>query len=190
MLAHLVDDAAEAWGLLALLAFCQSRAGARRDGAGDYVPLVAQDTALWDRELLALGEAALHRAAALGAPGAFQLEAAIQSAHTQRRLGASVPDAAIVALYDALVATRPTIGAIVSRACAVGAADGPAAGRAALAALGANEVDAYQPYWAALAHLAAAAGEVETARAARERAVGLSTDPAVRRFLLRQGEAR
>jgi RNA polymerase sigma-70 factor (ECF subfamily) len=186
MLAHAVD-AAEAWGLLALLAFCQSRVGARRDSAGDYVPLLAQDTSLWDRELLGVGEAALHRAAALAAPGAFQLEAAIQSAHTQRRLGASVPDTAIVALYDALVATRPSIGAIVSRACAVGAAQGPAAGRAALAALAAREVDGYQPYWAALAHLADAEGDAATARSARERAVGLSTDPAVRRFLLRAG---
>jgi RNA polymerase sigma-70 factor (ECF subfamily) len=190
MLAHLVPDAAEAWGLLALLAFCQSRASARRDAAGDYVPLLAQDTALWDRELLGVGEAALRRAAALSAPGAFQLEAAIQSAHTQRRLGASVPDAAIVALYDALVAVQPTIGAIVSRACAVGAADGAAAGRAALAGLGAKEVHGYQPYWAALAHLAAADGDLATARVARERAVGLSTDPAVRRFLLREGEGR
>ena len=190
MLAHLVGDGAEAWGLLALLAFCQSRVGARRDGAGDYVPLLAQDTSLWDRELLGVGEAALHRAAALATPGAFQLEAAIQSAHTQRRLGASVPDAAIVALYDALVATRPTIGANVSRAGAVGAANGAAAGRAALAALPAEDVDGYQPYWAALAHLAAAEGDVATARAARERAVGLSTDPAVRRFLLRGTERR
>jgi RNA polymerase sigma-70 factor (ECF subfamily) len=187
MLARLVDDGAEVWGLLALLAFCQSRAGARRDGAGAYVPLGAQDTSLWDRELLGVGEAALHRAAALGVPGAFQLEAAIQSAHTQRRLGARVPDAAIVALYDALVAIRPTIGAIVSRACAVAAAEGPAAGRAALATLAAHEVDGYQPYWAAVAHLAGADGDVDTARAARERAVGLSTDPAVRRFLLRGG---
>ncbi len=154
------------------------------------MPLLAQDTALWDRELLGVGEAALHRAAALATPGAFQLEAAIQSAHTQRRFGASVPDAAIVALYDALVAMRPTIGAIVSRACAVGAAHGAAAGRAALAALPADDVDGYQPYWAALAHLAAAEGDVATARAARERAVGLSTDPAVRRFLLRGTERR
>ncbi|MEO8310284.1 MAG: DUF6596 domain-containing protein [Caldimonas sp.] len=186
MLVHLVADSAEAWGLFALLAFCQSRANARRDSAGDYVPLLAQDTALWDRELLGIGEAALGRAATLASPGAFQLEAAIQSAHTQRRLGASVPDAAIVALYDALVAIQPTIGAIVSRACAVGAAQGASAGRAALAGLAAKEVDGYQPYWAALAHLAAQDGDLATARAARERAVGLSTDPSVRRFLLRE----
>jgi RNA polymerase sigma-70 factor (ECF subfamily) len=184
MLVHLLPDAAEAWGLVALLAFCQSRARARRNVGGDYVPLAAQDTALWDRELLGVAEAALRRGAALAAPGAFQLEAAIQSAHTQRRLGAAVPESAIVGLYDALVAVQPTIGAIVSRACAVGAAHGAAAGLAALATLAAGDVESYQPYWAALAHLAAANGDATTARAARARAVGLSTDPAVRRFLL------
>jgi len=185
MLVHLVADAAEAWGLFALLAFCQSRVRARRDAAGDYVPLAAQDASLWDRELLALAESALARAAALGAPGAFQLEAAIQSAHAQRRLGADVPATAIVALYDALVALQPTLGAIVSRACAVADAHGAAAGLAALAAIDPKDVRSYQPYWAALAHLAAARGDAATASAARERAVGLSTDPAVRRFLLR-----
>jgi RNA polymerase sigma-70 factor (ECF subfamily) len=183
MLVRLVPEAAEAWGLVALIAFCQSRAAARRNAAGDYVPLGAQDPASWDHELLAVGEASLRKAAALGIPGAFQIEAAIQSAHTQRRLGASVPDAAIVTLYDALVALQPTIGARVSRACAIGAADGAEAGLAALAALDGDTVSGYQPYWAALAHLAAAAGRSEAASAARGRAVGLSTDPAVRRFL-------
>jgi RNA polymerase sigma-70 factor (ECF subfamily) len=183
MLVRLVPAAAEAWGLVALIAFCQSRAAARRNAAGDYVPLAAQDPASWDHELLTVGEAALRKAAALGVPGAFQIEAAIQSAHTQRQLGASVPDAAIVALYDALVALQPTVGARVSRACAIGAADGAKAGLAALAALDGDAVRGYQPYWAALAHLAATAGQLETASVARERAVGLSTDPAVRRFL-------
>jgi RNA polymerase sigma-70 factor (ECF subfamily) len=186
-LASLLPEAAEAWGLLALLSFCQARSGARRDGAGNYVPLAAQDTLLWDRELLALGEHALHRAAERASPGPFQLEAAIQSAHTQRRLGANVPDEAIVGLYDALVAVQPTVGAIVSRACAVAGARGAAAGRAALATLDVKAVETYQPYWAALAHLAAAGGDGATARAARERAIGLSTDPAVRRFLLGEG---
>ena len=187
MLARLVPHAAEAWGLVALLAFCQSRAAARRDAAGEYVPLHAQDVGRWDRDLLGVAEAALAQAAHPGAPGAYQLEAAIQSAHTQRGLGAAVPGAAIVALYDALVALQPTVGAEVSRACAIGAADGAAAGLAALRALDPNDVDAYQPYWAALAHLAGAAGERAAAQRARARAIGLSTDPAVRRFLLHAG---
>ncbi len=186
MLVRLVPDAAEAWGLLALLAFCESRTRARRDEAGDYVALAAQDTSRWDGELIGVAEAALGKAAALEAPGAFQIEAAIQSAHTHRRLGAPVPDAAIVALYDTLVSLRPTIGAIVSRACAVAAASGPAAGRAALAGLAAKDVASYQPYWAALAHFAAGEGDAATELMARERAIGLSTDPAVRRFLQRQ----
>ena len=183
-LARLVPHAAEAWGLVALVAFCQSRATARRDARGDYVPLHAQDAARWDRELIAVAESALARAASLGAPGPYQLEAAIQSAHSQRRLGADVPPAAIVALYDALVALQPTVGALVSRACAVAEAEGSAAGLAALAAIPARDVDGYQPYWAALAHLARSAGNAATAASARTRAVGLSSDAAVRRFLL------
>jgi len=179
--------AAEAWGLVALLAFCQSRAAARRDARGDYVPLHAQDASRWDRELIAVAESALAKAASLAAPGPYQLEAAIQSAHSQRRLGAAVPPTAIVALYDALVSLQPTVGALVSRACAIGDAEGAAAGLAALGTIAARDVETYQPYWAALAHLARAAGDGETAARARTRAVGLSSDDAVRRFLLAAG---
>lgn len=187
MLTRLLPLAAEAWGLVALLAFCQSRAGARRDARGDYVPLHAQDASRWDRELIAVAESALAKAASLAAPGPYQLEAAIQSAHSQRRLGAAVPPPAIVALYDALVSLQPTLGALVSRACAIGDAQGAAAGLAALGTIAARDVETYQPYWAALAHLARAAGDGETAARARTRAVGLSSDDAVRRFLLAAG---
>lgn len=187
MLTGLLPSAAEGWGLLALLAFCQSRAAARRSAAGEYVPLAAQDTLLWDRDLLRTGERALHHAARLREPGPFQIEAAIQSAHTQRGLGAAVPDDAIIQLYDALVALQPTTGARVGRASALGAARGAAAGLDALAAIDPRSVATYQPYWAALAHLEAAAGRVDAARAARDRAIGLATDPAVRRFLIGLG---
>ena len=187
MLTGLLPAAAEGWGLLALLALCQSRVEARRDAAGDYVPLATQDTSRWDRELLRIGEQALHRAARLADPGPFQIEAAIQSAHTQRGLGAAVPDEAIARLYDALVAMQPTTGALVGRASAIGAARGAAAGLAALATIDPGSVSTYQPYWATLAHLESAAGHAEAGRAARERAIGLATDPAVRRFLMGLG---
>ena len=183
LLSELIPESAEAWGLLALLAFCHARAAARRDAQGDYVPLAAQDVARWDRHLLAVGEAALARAASLNAPGPYQLEAAIQSAHTQRRLGAEVPAEAIVALYDALVAEHPSVGALVSRACAVGAVRGGEAGLQALEAIDATSLASYQPYWAARAHFAAATGRAGAALVARARAIGLTTDPAVRRFL-------
>ena len=145
----------------------------------DYVPLPPDPAADGELPRSARRHCKGGRAAAFPA---FR-SAAIQSAAHPGAARRGVPDGAIVALYDALVALQPTIGARVSRACAVGAADGAEAGLAALAALAAADVRGYQPYWAALAHLAAAAGDAETARVARERAVGLSTDPAVRRFL-------
>ena len=81
--ASLLGSEPEAWGLASLLTFAQSRAPARV--STPWPPLDDQDTALWDRSLIAEGEALLRRAYSLGAPlGRFQLEAAIQSAHCDR----------------------------------------------------------------------------------------------------------
>ena len=49
-----------------------------------------------------------------------------------------------------------------------------------------NGLAEYQPYWAARAALLARAQQHEAAAEAYGRAIGLATDPAVRRFL--QGE--
>jgi predicted RNA polymerase sigma factor len=109
--ASLLDGEPEAWGLAALLTFAQSRAPAR--AGTPWPPLDEQDTALWDRSLIAEGEALLRRAHALGAPlGRFQLEAAIQSAHCDRlRTGVTDRDT-IVKLYRGLVVIAPTSGAV------------------------------------------------------------------------------
>jgi predicted RNA polymerase sigma factor len=109
--AALLDTEPEAWGLAALLTLAQSRAPART--ATPWPPLDQQDTALWDRALIAEGEALLRRAHALGAPlGRFQLEAAIQSAHCDRVRTGTVDRASIVQLYRGLVAIAPTAGAV------------------------------------------------------------------------------
>ena len=101
--ASLLDSEPEAWGLAALLTLAQSRAPART--STPWPPLGEQDTSLWDRSLIAEGEALLRRAHALGAPlGRFQLEAAIQSAHCDRVRTGTVDRAAIVKLYRGLVA--------------------------------------------------------------------------------------
>ncbi|GAA4490341.1 RNA polymerase sigma factor [Microbacterium panaciterrae] len=114
--ATLLDTDAEAWGLAALLTLAQSRAPAR---VGDpWPPLDEQDPALWDRALIAEGEALLHRAAALGGvaegrePGRFQLEAAIQSVHCDRARTGVVDRAALLRLYRGLARIAPTRGAL------------------------------------------------------------------------------
>jgi RNA polymerase sigma-70 factor (ECF subfamily) len=183
MLCGLLPDEPEPLGLLALMLFCESRAAARRSDSGAYVPLDQQDTARWDPGLLAEAEHSLGRASALQRTGAYQLEAAIQSAHCERRVGALVSGEALVSLYESLLALRPGIGAQVSLACALAKARGPEAGLRALDALPAGDVSNYQPFWAARAHLLAAGGARAAARQAFERAIGLSADAAVRAYL-------
>jgi len=183
ILCGLMPGDAEAHGLLALMLFCESRAAARRGEAGDYVPLDRQDIARWDEAMRQQAEQALRHAAGLGQLGAYQIEAAIQSAHCARRLGAEVPADALVALYDALLALRPGIGARVSRACAIASAQGHAAGLRALDEMSPAEIANYQPFWAARAHLLGQAGQLDAAREAYARASGLSTSPAIRAYL-------
>ncbi|VTU25812.1 RNA polymerase sigma factor [Variovorax sp. PBL-H6] len=183
ILCGLMPQEPEPLGLLALMLFCESRAAARRSDSGDYVPLDVQDSGRWDLGMHAQAEQALQRAAGMRVLGGYQIEAAIQSAHCARRLGAPVAPEAVLALYDGLVALRPSTGAHVSRACALARAEGPAAGLQALDALALDEVASYQSFWAARAHLLGASGEREAARQAYARAAGLSTSAAVRAYL-------
>jgi RNA polymerase sigma-70 factor (ECF subfamily) len=109
--AAMLETEPEAWGLASLLTFAQSRAPART--RTPWPPLDKQDTALWDRSLIAEGEALLRRAYALGAPlGRFQIEAAIQSAHCDRARTGTLDRANIIRLYRGLVAIAPTAGAL------------------------------------------------------------------------------
>jgi RNA polymerase sigma-70 factor (ECF subfamily) len=62
--------------------------------------------------------------------------------------------------------------------------EGPQAGLYALEWVRTDKrVNGYQPYWAVRASLLARAGKNEQARQAYEIAIGLESDPAVRRYL-------
>ncbi len=66
LVASLLPDEPEALGLLALMLHAEARRGARRDAAGDYVPLDVQDPGLWDATLIDEAEALLHRPSGSG----------------------------------------------------------------------------------------------------------------------------
>lgn len=184
--AALAPEEAEALGLAALLLHLEARRPAARDGAGRYVPLSDQDVGAWDGAMQAEAEVLLRRAFALGAPGRFQWEAAVQSVHAARRVTGRTDWPSILLLYDALLAATASPVVALNRAVALAEAEGVAAGLAALRSLGADgRLAGYQPFWAAMASLAARAGEAAEAEAAKLRAAGLATDPAVRDFLLR-----
>lgn len=182
LVAQLALHEPEPRGLLALMLHCEARRGARRSDAGDYVPLSQQAPARWDGRMIEEAEAQLWEAARAGRPGRFQLEAAIQSAHAQRQRTGETPWVAIASLYRALVEMVPSVGARVAQAAAEAECHGPAAGLALLDAVDAARIAGYQPYWAVRAHLLAAAGDAAAADAYR-RAMGLTEDPAIRRFL-------
>jgi RNA polymerase sigma-70 factor (ECF subfamily) len=184
LVASLLPQEAEALGLLSLMLYAEARRPARRDPQGEFVPLGEQDTSHWNADLIAEAESLLRMASAKGALGRYQLEAAIQSAHVVRRLAGRADWAAIEHLYDALFALTQSPVVAINRAVAIAETRGAAAGMAALDALSKDHRLAdYQPYWAARAGLLARAGAVEQADRAYELAIGLESDPAVRRFL-------
>ena len=77
----------------------------------------------------------------------------------------------------------------INRAVAIAETRGPAAGLTALDAVKNDpQLASYQPYWAARAGLLARTGALAAAAQAYELAIGLESDPAVRRFLQRQRE--
>jgi RNA polymerase sigma-70 factor (ECF subfamily) len=175
---------AEAAGLAALLLFCEARRGARSTQARGFVPLHEQDTALWDHAMIAQAEQTLREAAAMRAPGRFQLEAAIQSAHSQRAVTGRVPWEGIALLYAELRVIAPTVGALVGQAVAEGEARGAAAGLDLLARIDDAALRDYQPFWAAKGYLLARQGERAAAQAAYLRAAGLTALPGPRDYLL------
>jgi RNA polymerase sigma-70 factor (ECF subfamily) len=190
LVVSLLPDEPEALGLLALMLHAHARRDARRDTQGEYVPLDAQDPGRWDEEALAEAEAVLVRANALPETGRFQLEAAVQSAHAVRRFTGRSDWVAIVALYDALLAMTGSPVVAVNRAIALARRDDPATAVKALDAIaGDPRLADYQPYWAARADLLARVGDAAGAADAYTRAIGLETDPAIRRFLERRRAA-
>lgn len=184
LVASLLPDQPEALGLLALMLHAEARRPARRNANGDYVPLAEQDPALWNAAMMDEAETLLHLASRMGMAGRYQLEAAVQSAHVVRRRRGSADWAAIVQLYDALWAMTGSPVVAINRAVAIAETRGVEAGLAELDELRSDpRLAQYQPYWAARAELLVRAGRADEADKAFELAIGLESDPAVRKYL-------
>jgi RNA polymerase sigma-70 factor (ECF subfamily) len=184
VVAALLPSEAEAQGLLALMLYSFARAPARRDARGAFVPLAEQDVALWSEPLMADAEQILRAAGRLRAPGRYQLEAAIQAVHADRRRSGRTDWDAIVRLYDLLLRLAPSLGAQIARAAALAEAGDAETALAALDAAADPRAETYQPYWATRAHVLQALGQSGPAALAYSRAAGLTEVAAVRAHLL------
>ena len=144
-LAAKVDDE-EAAGLLALMLLHHARRPARTRPDGSLVPLAEQDRGRWDTGLITEGVEVLQAALARDRLGEFQAQAAIAALHADARAAQETDWVQIVEWYDELVRLTGSPVARLNRAVAVGEADGPRAGLAALA-----ELDPSLPRYAAVA---------------------------------------
>lgn len=189
LVAEMLPEEPEGLGLLALMLHAEARRGARRNEAGEYVPLAEQNPELWDWEMIGEAEALLRRAGGMGSFGRYQVESALQSAHVHRRRTGQENWAEVVQLYDVLLELAGSPVVAINRALAIAELRGASTGLAALETVADARLAEYQPYWAARADLLARTGAYEEARRAYELAIGLERDPAVRRFLQQRQSA-
>jgi RNA polymerase sigma factor (sigma-70 family) len=154
-----VIDHEEVAGLLALMLLHHARRSARTRPDGSLVPLMQQDRSLWDTRLIAEGVDILQAALARDRIGEFQAQAAVAALHADARTAEETDWVQIVEWYDELVRLTDNPVVRLNRAVAVGEADGPRAGLAALA-----ELDETLPrYVAVAAYLHERDGDVATA---------------------------
>jgi RNA polymerase sigma-70 factor (ECF subfamily) len=176
LLAVLMPDEPEALGLLALMLLQDSRRAARLGPDGELVLLEHQDRALWDRSRIDEGLRVLARALALGAPGPYQLQAAIAAAHAEERAWSE-----IAALYDQLVALEPSPVVRLNRAVAVALSGEPDEGLRLIDEL--EGLDGYHLHHAARADLLRRLGRHDEAVVAYRTALGLTANEAEQRYL-------
>ncbi len=176
LLAVLMPDEPEVFGLLALMLLQDSRRHARVSPDGELVLLEDQDRTLWDRNRIDEGLRMLERAVSLRRPGVYQLQAAIAAAHAEER-----PWDEIVALYDRLAALDPSPVVLLNRAVAVALADRPEDGLALIDSL--DGLESYHLLYAARADLLRRLGRREEAAASYTRALELTANAAERRYL-------
>ncbi|WP_106331167.1 RNA polymerase sigma factor [Actinoplanes italicus] len=128
-------DHPEVAGLLALMLLHQARRPARTAPDGSIVPLAVQDRTRWDTAMIAEGVEILQAALARDRLGEFQAQAAIAALHADAPVAGETDWVQIVEWYDELTELTDSPVVRLNRAVAVGEADGPRAGLAALAGL-------------------------------------------------------
>ncbi|MER7456717.1 sigma-70 family RNA polymerase sigma factor [Micromonospora sp. NPDC126480] len=185
LLHNLMPTEPEAAGLLALIRLHRARAAARFGADGELIQLPHQDRSRWDRAAIADAGRLIARAAARGRPGPYQLQAAIVACHAEAARWEDTDWPQILVLYDMLVRLAPSPVTRLHRAVALRYVAGPAAALGEVDALAA-ELDGYHLLHATRAELLRDLGDADAARAADERALARTANPAERSLLRRR----
>jgi RNA polymerase sigma factor (sigma-70 family) len=190
LLEHPPAAVPETNALAALMCLHAARIPARLDAAGDLNPLLDQDRARWDADLVSRGLTFLERSASGPDVTAYHVEAAIAAAHAG---AASIEDTdweTIIALYDRLMAIAPSPVVALNRAIAIAERDGPERGLDALHAIADRDrLQRYPFHRAALGELELRRGHRHVAREHFSAALALARNPTERRFIAKRVRA-
>ncbi|MFC4587687.1 RNA polymerase sigma factor [Sphaerisporangium corydalis] len=174
----------EVAGLLALMVLTEARRAARTGPGGVLVPMGEQDRGVWDAAAIAEGVALLTEVLPRGAPGPYQVQAAIAAVHAEAPGEGETDWAQIVALYELLLRMSDNPVARLGHVVAVGMASGPRAGLALLGGVeGDGRIAGDHRVLAVRAHLLEMAGEREAARECYLAAAGRATGLPQQRYL-------
>ncbi|WP_026423541.1 RNA polymerase sigma factor [Actinokineospora inagensis] len=177
LLVELMPDEPEAVGLLALVLLTDARRAARVvDGV--LVPLADQDRRRWDHAMIAEGHHLVRWCLRRGAPGPYQIQAAINAVHTDPPTDWTQ----VVALYDQLLLYAPTPVARLNRAVAVAEVRGAAE---ALDLVDELELEGYPVFHAVRADLLRRLNRLAEAAKEYTRAIELTPDMTEQDYLRR-----
>jgi RNA polymerase sigma-70 factor (ECF subfamily) len=185
-LAELMPDEPEVMGLLSLMLLVESRRASRTTPDGGLVLLADQDRGLWDRALIAEGQAIVRQCLRRNQPGPYQIQAAINAVHSDAPAEPDTDWWQILQLYEQLLAIAPSPVVALNRTVAVAEVDGPAA---ALTLVEGLDLGGYRLFHAIRADLLRRLGRDREAALAYEAAIALTENAAEREFLRRRRES-
>jgi len=172
----------EVSGLLSLMLLHHSRNPARSDQDNRYIPLECQNRALWDAESASQGRSILIAALGKGQPGKYQLQAAISALHSEADDWNSTDWRQICLLYVKLYEHDPSpivkLNGIVALAFS---------GKSKLAYRQlpsvAQELEHYQPFYAAKAEIEVHLGMLDLARESYQKAIDATKNSSEKGYL-------
>jgi len=181
LLHRLLPEDPEVTGLLALMLLTEAPRPARIGPDRALIPMAGQDRS---RGLIAEGLALVADALGRGAPGPYQIQAAIAALHDEAPSVQATDWPQITALYEVLMQISDNPVVALNHAVAVTMSHGAHAGLDLLVGLAADRRIGEDPrLYAARAHLLEMAGDIAAARDAYQQAASRSMNLAQQRYL-------
>jgi RNA polymerase sigma factor (sigma-70 family) len=172
---HPATDQPESRALVALMYLNAARLPARLDEQGRIVRLFKQDRSLWDRKLIARGLNYLAAAATGETLSEYHLQAGIAACHCTAPNYAATDWKTILAHYDEWIRRTGSPLVALNRAVAVAQLHGPAAGIAAIEAIGdRRQIESYYLTYAILGEFEAQLHHFDVAVGHLRKAMGLA----------------